>query len=494
MLAKRVMPAVTTPRESSETFRQLVDDVQDVAIFMLDGAGRVSTWNSGAERIKGYRAEEIVGQHFHRFYPPEAVAEGKPARLLAIAARDGQVEDEGWRVRKDGARFWAEVTITALRDSEGAVIGFAKVTRDLTARKEAQDALHRSEQTFQLLVESIQDCAIFMLDPDGRVASWNAAAERIKGYRAQEIMGEHFSTFYPPDDVAQGKPQWALEIAEREGRHEDEGWRVRKDGTRFWANTVISPMRDLQGGLIGYAKVTRDLTQRRRAEQALAQTSQELERFSYSVSHDLRAPLRAINGYAQALWEDHVARLDDEGKRLLAVIRDSAKLGGELIDGLLNFSRLGRQALARAPVDVTALAESVVAELRQTQGSVAVEVVLSPLPPASGDAALLRHVLVNLIGNAFKFSVKRAHPKVEIGAEQHGSEVAYYVKDNGVGFDMQYAGKLFGVFQRLHRPDEFEGTGVGLALAQRIIQRHGGRIWAEGKVNEGATVRFTLPA
>ena len=494
MLAKRVMPAVTTPRESSETFRQLVEGVQDVAIFMLDGAGRVSTWNSGAERIKGYRAEEIVGQHFHRFYPPEAVAEGKPARLLAIAARDGQVEDEGWRVRKDGARFWAEVMITALRDSEGAVIGFAKVTRDLTARKEAQDALHRSEQTFQLLVESIQDCAIFMLDPDGRVASWNAAAERIKGYRAQEIMGEHFSTFYPPDDVAQGKPQWALEIAEREGRHEDEGWRVRKDGTRFWANTVISPMRDLQGGLIGYAKVTRDLTQRRRAEQALAQTSQELERFSYSVSHDLRAPLRAINGYAQALWEDHAARLDDEGKRLLAVIRDSAKLGGELIDGLLNFSRLGRQALARAPVDVTALAESVVAELRQTQGSVAVEVVLSPLPPASGDAALLRHVLVNLIGNAFKFSVKRAHPKVEIGAEQHGSEVAYYVKDNGVGFDMQYAGKLFGVFQRLHRPDEFEGTGVGLALAQRIIQRHGGRIWAEGKVNEGATVRFTLPA
>src|SRR5947208_1001751 len=223
-----------------------------------------------------------------------------------------------------------------------------------------------SSETFRQLVEGVQDVAIFMLDPDGRVASWNAAAERIKGYRAQEIMGEHFSTFYPPDDVAQGKPQWALEIAEREGRHEDEGWRVRKDGTRFWANTVISPMRDLQGGLIGYAKVTRDLTQRRRAEQALAQTSQELERFSYSVSHDLRAPLRAINGYAQALWEDHVARLDDEGKRLLAVIRDSAKLGGELIDGLLNFSRLGRQALARAPVDVTALAESGAAELRQT--------------------------------------------------------------------------------------------------------------------------------
>jgi len=494
MTAKRTEPAVTTPREASEIFRLLLEGVQDYAIFMLDGAGRVATWNTGSERIKGYREAEVVGQPHSVFYLPEAVAAGAPARLLALAARDGRVEDEGWRVRKDGSRFWADVIITALRDSQGEVIGFAEVTRDLTERKEVEDALRRSEQTFQLLVESVQDCAIFMLDPDGRIASWNAGAERINGYRAHEIIGEHFSTFYPPDDVAQGKPQWALEIAEREGRHEDEGWSVRKDGTRFWANAMISPMRDLHGGLIGYAKVTRDLTHRRRVEQALTQSNQELERFSYSVSHDLRAPLRAINGYAQALFVDHAARLDDEGKRLLTVIRDSAKLGGTLIDGLLNFSRVGRQALARAPVDLTTLAEGVVAELRQTASSVAVEVVLTPLPPTNGDGALLRNVLINLIGNAFKFSANRAHPKVEIGAQQDGAEVTYYVKDNGAGFDMQYAGKLFGVFQRLHRPDEFEGTGVGLALAQRIVQRHGGRIWAEGKVDQGATFFFTLSA
>jgi PAS domain S-box-containing protein len=495
MLAKRVVPStVTTPRETPETFRLLVEGVQDYAIFMLDGAGRVSTWNTGAERIKGYRAEEIVGQHFSRFYPPEAIAAGRPARLLALAAREGRAEDEGWRIRKDGSRFWANVIITAMRDSDGAVIGFAKVARDLTERKEVEDALRQSEQTFQLLTESVQDYAIFMLDTEGRVASWNASAERIKGYPAQEILGQHFSTFYPPEDVAQGKPRWELEIAEREGRHEDEGWRVRKDGTRFWANAVISAMRDAHGGLVGFAKVTRDLTQRRRVEQALAQSNQELERFSYSVSHDLRAPLRAINGFAQALVEGHAAQLDEEGKRLLSVIRESAKLGGELIDALLNFSRVGRQALARGPVDLRALVENVVSELRETQGPVAVEVVLTPLPPTSGDAALLRNVLINLIGNAFKFSANRAHPKVEIGGEQNGSEVAYYVKDNGVGFDMQYTNKLFGVFQRLHRPDEFEGTGVGLALAQRIIQRHGGRIWAEGQVNEGATFFFTLPA
>ncbi len=493
MKTKREGPAVAASRGGVDSFRLLVEGVRDYAIFGLDGAGRVSTWNAGAERIKGYREDEIVGQHFSRFYPPEAVAAGMPARLLALAARDGRVEDEGWRVRKDGSRFWANVIITAVRDHEGAVVGFAKVTRDLTERKAVEDALRRSEQTFQLLVDSIQNYAVFMLDPDGRVASWNAGAERIKGYRANEILGANFSTFYPPEEAAQGKPRWELEMAERDGRHEDEGWRVRKDGTRFWANAVISAMRDAHGILIGFAKVTRDLTERRRVEQALAQSNQELERFSYSVSHDLRAPLRAINGYAQALFQDHAAQLDAEGKRLLTVIRDSAKLGGELIDALLNFSRVGRQPLARTPVDLNALVESVVTELGRDATGIAVETVIHPMPPVTGDPALLRQVLANVIANAFKFTGRRPHPRVEIGAQTERSEVVYYVKDNGVGFDMRYADKLFGVFQRLHRGDEFEGTGVGLALAQRIIQRHGGRIWAEGKVNEGATFFFTLP-
>jgi len=374
------------------------------------------------------------------------------------------------------------------------VIGFAKVTRDMTERRRAEQALHESEERFRLLVESVKDYAIFMLDPAGRVASWNAGAETIKGYAAEEILGQHFSVFYTPEDLASGKPQAQLDAAVREGRVEDEGWRLRKDGQRFWADSVITALRDPAGTLVGFGKVTRDLTIRRRTEEQLSQSNSELERFSYSVSHDLRAPLRAINGFAQALAEGHAAQLDEEGKRLLTVIRDSAKLGGQLIDALLNFSRVGRQALARASVDLRALAENVVSELRQTQSPVAVEVVLTPLPPTSGDAALLRNVLINLIGNAFKFSAKRAHPKVEIGAQQDAADVTYYVKDNGVGFDMQYAGKLFGVFQRLHRPDEFEGTGVGLALAQRIIERHGGRIWAEGKVGEGATFFFTLPA
>ena len=493
MATQRQPPASPGTGPTADSFRLLVEGVRDYAIFMLDGGGRVLTWNAGAERMKGYRAEEIIGQHFSCFYPADAVAAGKPARLLALAARDGRVEDEGWRVRRDGSRFWADVIITSLRDADGSVLGFAKVTRDMTERRRAEQALHESEERFRLLVESVSDYAIFMLDPAGRVASWNAGAEAIKGYKAEEILGQHFSVFFPPEDVASGKPQTQLAAAERDGRVEDEGWRVRKDGSRFWADAIITAIRDPAGTLIAYGKVTRDLTLRRRMEEQLSQSNAELERFSYSVSHDLRAPLRAINGYAQAVLEDYATVLDAEGKRFLGIIRDSAKRGGELIDALLNFSRLGRQPLSLEPVDLTELARGVVDELRRSAGPEVTDTVVDPLPPARGDRTLLRQVLTNLIGNAFKFTRGRPHPQIEVGARREGQAVVYYVRDNGVGFDMRYADKLFGVFQRLHRADEFEGTGVGLALAQRIIQRHGGRMWADGKVDGGATFFFTLP-
>ncbi|HEV2750200.1 MAG TPA: PAS domain S-box protein [Gemmatimonadales bacterium] len=479
-------------RAGIDSFRVLVEAVSDYAIFMLDGAGRVVTWNVGAERIKGYRADEIIGQHFSRFYPAEAIQAGRPARLLGIAARDGRAEEEGWRVRKDGTRFWASVMLTVIRDADGEVIGFAKVTRDMTEQRRGAVALHDSEERYRLLVDSVKDYAILTLDRSGRVTSWNAGAERIKGYAPEEILGQHFSAFYPKEDVERGKPQVELETAEREGRVEDEGWRVRKDGSMFWADVVITAMRDPHGTLIGFSKVTRDLTDRRRVEERLSLANAELERFSYSVSHDLRAPLRSINGFADILLEDYGSVLDAEGRRQLGVIREAATRGGELIDALLNFSRLGREPVSVEPVDLTELALGVAAELRGS-GPKMMDIHIDTLPPTKGDRALLRQVLVNLIGNAVKFTAGRPHPQIEVGSRREGRAVVYHVKDNGVGFDMRYADKLFGVFQRLHRGDEFEGTGVGLALAQRIIQRHGGRIWAEGEVDAGATFYFTLP-
>src|ERR1700733_466867 len=231
-------------RQSEERFKLLVESVRDYAIFMLDPSGYVLTWNAGAERFKGYRADEIIGQHFSRFYPPEALASGLPARELQVAGETGVFEDEGWRVRKDGSLFWANVVITSMRDAEGELVGFAKVTRDLTQRRAHEEDLRRSEDRFRLLVEGVADYAIFMLDPNGRVSTWNSGAERIKGYAADEIIGQHFSIFYPEDARESGWPEHELQVAAEKGSFVDNGWRVRKDGTTFWAHVTITGVRD----------------------------------------------------------------------------------------------------------------------------------------------------------------------------------------------------------------------------------------------------------
>lgn len=267
-----------------------MESVREYAIFMLDSTGVVQTWNAGAERIKGYRADEIVGHHFSKFYRPEDV--WKCAHELEVATRDGRVEDDGWRLRKDGSPFWANVVITCLRSPSGEVVGFAKVTRDMTERRRAEETLRESEERMRLLVEGVQDHAIFMLDPRGMVATWNVGALRLKGYRADEIIGEHFSRFYPAEDVAAGKCEMELVVAAREGRFEDEGWRLRKDGSRFWANVVITALRNASGDLVGFGKVTRDMTERRGAEEErlrLGQMARERVRMLAELSESLAA-------------------------------------------------------------------------------------------------------------------------------------------------------------------------------------------------------------
>ncbi len=345
-------------------------------------------------------------------------------------------------------------------------------------------------ERFRLLVEGVKDYAILTLDAEGRITSWNAGAELIKGYGGAEIIGQHFSVFYTAEARAQHWPERELQLALEHGRFEDEGWRVRKDGSRFWANVVFTVIRDAEGTMRGYSKITRDLSERKRAEEAVLALNKELESFTYSVSHDLRAPLRAVDGYARMLEEDYGTRLDAEAQRLIAVVRSSAMRMGRLIDDLLAFSRLGRQQPARARVDMSALAREVADELK-TGRNAALE--LGALPPASADAALMRQVWANLVGNAFKYSAKRPTPRVEIGGCEEAGEAHYWVRDNGVGFDTRYADKLFGVFQRLHRAAEFEGTGVGLATVRLIIHRHGGRVWAESTPGEGACFHFSLP-
>jgi PAS domain S-box-containing protein len=401
---------------SEDPYRLLVQSVKDYAIFLLDRDGRIASWNEGAQSIKGYTPEEIIGRHFSIFYPSEAVETGFPQHELKVAAATGRFEDEGWRIRKDGSRFWANVVITALREESGELIGFAKVTRDLTERREAENRLRESEERFRLMVQSVMDYAIFMLDPDGRVASWNEGAQRIKGYTADEVIGKHFSIFYLPDAIATAFPQYELEVAKDTGRFEHEGWRVRKDGSRFWANVVITSVRDESGRLIGFAKVTRDLTARRSAEEQarrlaveeaaraeaerlntllqdqateleqqteeaqalteeLEQTNEQLQQalhdaedsrdsaqeanrakaqFLRVMSHELRTPLNAIGGYTELLDVGVYGPLTPEQRDTLARIERSQRHLLSLINDVLNFARLeaGRVEVSLTPVSV----------------------------------------------------------------------------------------------------------------------------------------------
>lgn len=270
-------------RANEEPFRLFIESVPDYAIFMLDPGGRIASWNTGAERTKGYKAAEIIGRHFSAFYTEEDQRSGRPQKLLSQAAACGAATDEGWRVRKDGSRFWAGVTITAIRDATSTIIGYGKVTRDLTERRRAELALRRSEERAHAFIGAVQDYAIFMLDPEGLVSTWNTGAERIKGYRAAEIIGRHFSTFYPDEDRRAGKPDWELHVAASEGRFEDEGWRLRKDGSRFWANVIITPLRSGSGELMGFSKVTRDFTERMLAQRALEESRHKLQESESSL-------------------------------------------------------------------------------------------------------------------------------------------------------------------------------------------------------------------
>ncbi len=339
------------PNVGSDLYRLLVESVRDYAIFALDAEGNVLTWNAGAERFKGYKPHEIIGRHFSTFYSAEDKAARKPERELEEAIEHGRVEDEGWRIRKDGSRFWANVVITTLRfEKNGTLVGFAKVTRDLTERRAAADALRQSEQRFRLLVHNVRDYGIFMLDPTGHIVSWNEGAERMKGYAAHEILGQHFSKFYPSEDLEWDKPGMEIEVATRDGRFEDEGWRVRKDGTRFWANVVITAIRDDSGKLAGFTKVTRDLTERRKSELqaiddarriALAESANKAKsEFLASMSHELRTPLNAIGGYADLLLAGVAGGLTPTQCEYLERMRRSQQHLLAIINDLLNFSRI----------------------------------------------------------------------------------------------------------------------------------------------------------
>ncbi len=487
-------------------FQTLIDSVVDYAIYMLDPAGIVRSWNAGAERIKGYTAEEILGQHFSRFYPQADIERGKPRYQLEVAANVGRCEDEGYRVRKDGSQFWADVVLTAVRDADGALTGFAKITRDLTERRKTEQTLRESEERFRLLVEGVVDYGIFMLNPAGVVTSWNTGAERIMGYGAGEIIGRSFDCFFLAEDVQAGRSRNELDVAASAGRFEGQGWRQRKDGTRFWADFTVSALRDADGRLIGFVKVTRDLTSRRAAEEQiehlrldlqhrnenLAAANADLEAFSRSMAHDLKAPVRHILAYADMLLRDFKDSMPAEALDHVSHIKKSAVRMSDLVRDLLGWFSIARRPVKAHTVALQPLVKSVIAEFAVETLNRNVEWRVSELFEAECDRGLVLLLLQNLIGNALKFTRTRERAVIEIGHVVTEDDRVVFVRDNGVGFNMDYVGKLFHAFERLHPASDFEGTGIGLTIAARIVQKHGGRIWADAAPDKGATFHFTL--
>jgi PAS domain S-box-containing protein len=489
--------------ESERRFRLLVEGVIDYAIYMLDPNGIISNWNAGAKRIKGYDADEVVGQHFQMFYSPEDREAGLPARSLETARENGKFEAEGWRMRKDGSKFLASVVIDALYE-DNELVGFAKITRDITERNKAADSLRESERHFRLLVNGVTDYALFMLDPTGVVTNWNPGARRIKGYLPNEIIGQHFSRFYSSADQAAGRPARALRLALESGRYEEEGWRVRKDGTFFWASVVIDPIRDDENRLIGFAKITRDITERREAQQemeklqlrlAQSQKLDALGQLTGGVAHDFNNLLMVITGSLNALKK----MVGDDPKALRAVqaIDTASQRGAALTSQLLSFAR--RQSVNPQTIDVGDSIFSVRDVLDTGLGS-AIELQIEAdngIWPITVDRAEFETALVNLVINARdampqggNVTVQARNVFVDDGATK-GDFVAIKVSDTGTGIPDDVLAKIFDPF--FTTKPIGKGTGLGLSQVHGFVHQAGGTIAVDSELGKGTSFTVCLP-
>lgn len=481
---------------NADRFRLLVEAVQDYGIFMLDHTGIVMSWNTGAARLKGYTAEEVIGRHFSIFYPEPAKQRMWPDEELRLAAQNGTYEEEGWRVRKDGSMFWANVVITALRDPDGSVTGFGKVTRDLTERRLHEEALRQSEERFRLLIEGVRDYAIYMLDPMGTIQSWNSGAELIKGYTAQEVVGKHFRMFFRSEDVAQGLPGKQLRDCLQHGRTEEEGWRVRKDGSTFWANIVMVPMRGADGTHLGFAKVTRDMTESRRLRE-LEHSSRQMNEFLAMLAHELRNPLAPIRNAVSILQLEPAPSTTVRTSRDM-IDRQLSHLT-RLVDDLLDAGRLtsGKIRIKPELISFNKVVARAIEASRPAMDARSHHFKLE-VPPEDlwvyADETRLAQVLQNLLSNATKFTPVGG--TITLSARVEGGRLQVDVQDNGEGISPVAMESIFELFSQGDglAASRQSGLGIGLSLARSLVEMHGGSISARSAgAGQGSVFSFELP-
>jgi PAS domain S-box-containing protein len=509
---------------SEQRYYKMIDEVLDYAIILLDKDGIIQNWNKGAEKIKMYTEEEAVGKHFSMFYLSEDRSSGLPGQLLNLAATEGRAIHEGWRLRKDGSRFWGSITLTALHGEDNKIIGFSKVTRDLTERKKNEDrlkeyteelrqkneALRISEERYHKMIAEVQDYAIIFLDKVGNIQNWNTGAEKIKGYKAEEILGKNFATFYTQEDRERNLPQQLLDKATLEGKAIHEGWRVKKNGSTFWGSIVITALHAEDGSIIGFSKVTRDLTDKKEAEDRLREYLVELEKqnveldqFAYAASHDLQEPLRKIVTFA-GLIEQNVG--DEKAVRKFAEkITASSRRMSDLIRAVLDYSQLAKDVTNKVETDLNRVLSDVLMDYELLIQQKDADIEFDPLPLIQAIPLQINQLFSNLIGNALKFA--NPHPVIRISCAivekrqlrrapvslPDGKYLQLLFADNGIGFDPQYEQMIFSLFQRLHAKHEYSGTGIGLALCKKVMDNHGGWITAEGDPGKGASFYLYFP-
>lgn len=490
---EQALAELTRERAADATMRGLLDAAPDAMVAMSED-GRIAFANGQAEKLFGHGRDEMIGQPIELLVP-ERFRAGHPALRDAYfrnpTARPIGAGVEVVGLRKDGSEFPAELSLSPMKTADTMLVIAA--VRDITERRRAEEVRAR----LAAIVDSSHD-AIIGKTLDGIITSWNGGAELIFGYAPSEVIGRSIRLLVPAERW--NEETELLEHLRRGAVRQFDTVRICKDGRRIDVSVTSSPVRDSRGKVIGASKVARDISERKRGEEALLRAKEqaeaanrELEAFSYSVAHDLRAPLRGMNGFAQILIEDHADQLDAEGKGWLAEIIQSSEKMAQLIDALLSMSRLTRTELRRQPVDLSALVRATASALARAEPEREVEVVVASDLHAHADLTLAQALIENVIGNAWKFTSRTAAARIEVGSVEHEGGPAFFVRDNGAGFDMAFAKKLFAPFQRLHAVTEFPGSGIGLANVQRIVHRHGGRVWAEGHVGAGATFFFTLP-